>query len=112
MANRNRPKAPRPLTWRQVSASHRSPTGVAGRLYLDSTRNFRIEQLIGYSELPFVAAVHDYRSGRRSPWRPIGRYATMDEAAAACARHRQTPERNGDKRFNEAGDPLPRKFWE
>jgi hypothetical protein len=87
-------------------------TLAATSAYRESTDHYRIQELIGYGELPFVAMAYDLTRGRRSHGHPIGRYDTLDEAKDACERHRQTTETNGTVQFTEAGDPLPRKFWE
>ena len=56
-----------------------------------------------------VALVYDPPHSNRH-CRPIGHYATLDKAKAACEKHRQEPEANGAARFTETGDPRPQKF--
>jgi hypothetical protein len=79
--------------WRRARDPRRSRSGCGVIIaYLHVRGRYRIEHYLSLGELPFVAL--------RLPNEMVGRYATLDEAKAACKRHKPEP------RFNSQGDPV------
>jgi hypothetical protein len=89
--------------WRFSPIPRRSKSG-CGRIvsHRHSSGLLRIDHYLSVGELPYVALRLTNKIGGAEL---IGRFATLDEAKAACEHYEPT---NGELRFNSEGDPIPR----